>query len=139
MKREQIKYISKYILIMLMTDLVKYATPSLVKSSNAGEGLLSFHILIIPLFNYIALRISVFRPLNEDENISKKEIMRNFITITTSFNLVYFYMTGYNTTTIFVLVASNIIEFILMNSKREKERNTIDKNIKEYFESQKDK
>lgn len=119
-------YPLKYIIAMLICHYVKYI---------GIPNIFTINLLIIPIANYLVLKGTVFHPLEKDNTNSKKDISNSFLLITTLFNIIFFFITGYELNYIIFLVTSNIIEFIIIRPIDEVRNEKTAQNIEDYFKN----
>ena len=121
-----LNYSCRYIIMVLIAHYIK---------KIGIESLYTINLLIIPFLNYLILQWGVIKVLNENDKITKKDIFLPFLLITTSFNIIFFYIEQFNTMTVFTIVFVNIVEFMIIKPKKESIIFETDKSIKEYFKS----
>lgn len=121
-----LNYSCRYIIMVLIAHYIK---------KIGIESLYTINLLIIPFLNYLILQWGVIKVLNENDKITKKDIFLPFLLITTSFNIIFFYIEQFNTMTVFTIVFVNIVEFMIIKPKNESIKFEANKNIKEYFKS----
>jgi hypothetical protein len=119
-------YSVRYELIIILAHYIK---------SIGINSLYTFSLLVIPVINYLALLWGVIRPLNDDNTIEKKDIFWPFLIITTLVNIIFFYTQQFNTMTVFFVVVTNIVEFLLMKPKKDNIGETTRQNIEDYFKN----
>lgn len=125
-----LKYSIKYILIIYITNFMcQYiiGIPNLYK----------IHIAIMPFYNYLVLNRGTMIPLSKDLKVSKKDIAKSFLIITSLFNIIFFRNLYFTKLEVSIIVVFNIIEFILMKPPIDKISIDTQKNIDEYFKRKK--
>lgn len=127
MKRKSLKILSysiKYFLLMIIFHYI---------GSVIGVGsLYSYSLFVIPVLNYLALLWVVIRPLEED-TILKKEMAPGFIIISSILNITFFSIAQFDYIVILVILFSNIVEFMIMKTKKETLDEITLKNIDDYY------
>lgn len=121
-----LNYSCRYILMVLIAHYIK---------KIGIESLYTINLLIIPFLNYIILQWGVIKVLNGNDKVTKKDIFKPFLLITTLFNIIFFYIEQFNSMTVFTIVFVNIVEFMIIKPKKESIIFETDKSIKEYFKS----
>lgn len=119
-----LKYVGKYMFFMWLPHTMSKIGP---------VSIYSYSILIIPVINYLALLWGVFRPISKINELTKKDIFTPFLIISSITNIIFFSLAGYNTSIIFVVVITNILEFIIIKPENEKIEKQTKKNIENYF------
>lgn len=99
-------------------------------------------IVLIP-FNYLAINYGIRKPLQEKgisyQNNLAKLILFTIICISLILLFVKDSLRSYFLTTWLVFIVTDIVELFLMVPKKEKQRETIQENIDEYFEDKSEK
>ncbi len=99
-------------------------------------------IVLIP-FNYLAINYGIRKPLQEKgisyQNNLAKLILFTIICISLILLFVKDSLRSYFLTTWLVFIVTDIVELFLMVPKKEKQRETIQENIDEYFENKSEK
>lgn len=103
-----IYYSFKYILTVILFYYI-----------NKVIGIPSLYTIVfaIPFLNYLVLLWSLLKPLQENTTIKKEDIFMPFLTITTIFNILFFYIEHFNTEIVVLISVINVIEFIFMKPK----------------------
>ncbi|MFA5603627.1 MAG: hypothetical protein WDA12_02080 [Bacilli bacterium] len=125
---KSLKYVGKYMIFMWLPHTMSKIGP---------VSIYSFSILIIPVINYLALLWGVFRPISKSNELTKQDIFIPFLIISSITNTLLFHFTGYNNSIIFVIVITNIIEFLIMKPENKKINYQTKKNIENYFKRHK--
>ncbi len=124
---KSIYYSLRYILLVLIFFYIKImGIPSPY----------TFGFIIIPLVSYIILLWGIMRPLAKEE-IRKRDIYYPVSIIITIFNVVFFMMEQFSYTEILIIVLSTLIEFSIMQTRKDKLKDITNKEIKNYFEKKK--
>ncbi|MDD2518376.1 MAG: hypothetical protein PHI05_02555 [Bacilli bacterium] len=123
---KSLKYVGKYMIFMWLPHTM---------SKIGTVSIYSYSILIIPVINYLALLWGVFRPISKTNELTKQDVFIPFLIISSITNILFFYFSGYNNSIIFMVVITNIIEFIIMKPEKEKIDNQTKKNIDNYFKN----
>ena len=122
-------YIIRYITILLIYHYIRYiGIPSIF----------SIHPLIIPIANYLALKFGIFHKLEDDKYTSKKDLFYPFLIFSTIFNIFFFFYYEYELLPIVTIVISNIVEFILIKSKKEEIDKMTKQAIEDYYKNKKE-
>jgi hypothetical protein len=112
-KIKVIEYSVKYILMVIIANYINLVIGYI-------PNLYSL-IILIPIINYLILMWGIIRPL-ENDRISKKDIYSPFLIITSLFNIVFFSIQSFDIMHISIIVISNIVEFRLMSTEKEKKQ-----------------
>lgn len=132
-----LKYPFKYIIIFIITHLICVYLIGLPKMGIST--LYDFHIVIVPFFNYLVLSRGIMLPLSKDLKVKKKGITNNFLIITSLFNLLFYGYLDFTMLEIGIIIATNIMEFILMKPQIDNIAIATQKNIDEYFNKRRKK